>query len=241
MKKSDIKSYIESNKDDINNIIAKNLLSKNMYAGFAKARIMIENQVLMPSKSGTPNNVIPLLLNYTYIQNQQSTFDYIIKSPFAVIDGCAIREVHSCLCKNTNIRGGAPRLFECQLAKLNIYPPDYNIAIQKMNDVYYYMSDANLEPVAKAMRVHFDMIAIQPFTDYNKRTTRMIMNWVLMKNHYSPIIFHHVKDRDKYLKAIAEKAKSNNGEYELFMLNTMLRTQNEFIKVLKNSQAFKAP
>ncbi|MDR0967860.1 MAG: hypothetical protein LBL75_03485 [Rickettsiales bacterium] len=71
---------------------------------------------------------------------------------------------------------------------------------------------------------------MQPFNDYNKRTARMVMNWILFQNGLTPIIFHYKKDRTKYLNAIRNYDKKN--VYEKFMLSIMLRTQQEILNTL---------
>lgn len=83
---------------------------------------------------------------------------------------------------------------------------------------------------------HYDLIMLQPFDDFNKRTARLIMNWLLIQGGYRPIVFNQRTDKQKYKDAIAAKAAGDTKKYTQYMYSCLLRTQNEIINLLKKSR-----
>ncbi|MDR1207047.1 MAG: Fic family protein [Rickettsiales bacterium] len=239
MPKADLKFEINENNQRIKALLRKYPLLRTELTGWAKSEVYIENKVLIPKNEN-------ISLNYTYMQNQQGAMDYITRKKYQIINlskastqeissariGMAseIRSLHQMLCKNTGIIGGALRIEERILGLLNIIAPGPELIYYKMDDVYYYMIDDKLDPISKALRAHIDIVTIQPFRDYNKRLARMAMNWTLVQNGYTPMLFHYKQDREKYMHAIAKR--DGKSTYYDFMQKIMLRSQNEIIQIL---------
>lgn len=57
------------------------------------------------------------------------------------------------------------------------------------------------DPIHKALFAHYQLVTVHPFTDGNGRTARLLMNYILIKNDYPPLIIPP-KDRLKYLRAL---------------------------------------
>ncbi|XP_022901251.2 protein adenylyltransferase Fic [Onthophagus taurus] len=55
----------------------------------------------------------------------------------------------------------------------------------------------NMHPVRYAALAHYKLVDIHPFTDGNGRTSRLIMNLILLRSGYPPVIVSK-KDRKKY-------------------------------------------
>ena len=55
---------------------------------------------------------------------------------------------------------------------------------------------------------------LQPFDDFNKRTARLIMNWLLIQGGYRPIVFNQRTDKQKYKDAIAAKAAGDTIQFQ---------------------------
>ncbi|MBI5229241.1 Fic family protein, partial [Candidatus Micrarchaeota archaeon] len=58
-----------------------------------------------------------------------------------------------------------------------------------------------LHPVELAGWIHNRLVQIHPFTDGNGRTSRLVLNWILMKNRFPPIIIY-VKNKQEYYSMI---------------------------------------
>ena len=72
----------------------------------------------------------------------------------------------------------------------------YNENVNKMN------------PLPLAIIFHHKFEKIHPFMDGNGRTGRMVMNFILLKNHFSPTIIHK-KTRKEYLESMREADECN--------------------------------
>ncbi len=64
-------------------------------------------------------------------------------------------------------------------------------------------TDPETHPLLLAAEFHYKFIRIHPFDDGNGRTARILMNFILMKNGYPPVIIK-TKDKDNYIAALQQ-------------------------------------
>lgn len=190
----------------------------------------------MPTKQQTA------YLDYNCMTNLGTAYDYIINNSTQPIDSDAIRNIHSILCTNTNIDGGTfrttPKVIEIIVNGQRFHAPDaYDIAYL-VNDAVYKLNNSQEGTPERAFQIHYDLIAIQPFDDFNKRTARMIMNWVLIQGGYRPIVFNQPSDKANYKKAIAAMAAGEQKEYRSYMSACMVRTQKAIMDLLNKSKMY---
>ncbi len=69
-----------------------------------------------------------------------------------------------------------------------------------------------LHPIERAAWLHNKVAQIHPFTDGNGRTSRLIMNWVLMRNSFPPIVID-ARNKENYYKMIE---MADNGDHKPF-------------------------
>ncbi len=75
----------------------------------------------------------------------------------------------------------------------------------------WYNSNINqLHPVQLAAEFHYRFVCIHPFDDGNGRVARLIMNYILLKNSYPPVIIKS-EDKQNYLTALQ---KADTGDIE---------------------------
>ncbi len=105
----------------------------------------------------------------------------------------------------------------------------------KMGDlIEWYRSEIEkkeLHPVQLAALLHYRFIRIHPFDDSNGRTSRLLMNYVLIKNKYAPIVIES-SDKKNYLTALN---KADIGDLEVFVeyiVNLSFRWQELYLKAL---------
>ena len=85
----------------------------------------------------------------------------------------------------------------------------------------FRLEKKKLNPVELASVLHNRFVNIHPFTDGNGRTARLLMNWVLFRNKYPPVIIEFV-NKERYYDAIEVADKGNNRAFVTFLANQLL-------------------
>lgn len=67
-------------------------------------------------------------------------------------------------------------------------------------------------PMLKAAELHYNIVAVHPFTDGNGRTARLMMNYALLRAGY-PLAIIEVERRQEYLQSLEE---ANAGRWSSF-------------------------
>jgi len=75
---------------------------------------------------------------------------------------------------------------------------------------WYNSNIDQLHPVQLAAEFHYRFVCIHPFDDGNGRVARLIMNYILLKNDYPPVIIKS-EDKEGYLTALQ---KADTGDIE---------------------------
>ncbi len=73
---------------------------------------------------------------------------------------------------------------------------------------WYNINNKLLHPIQLAAEFHYKFVCIHPFDDGNGRVARLIMNYILLKNNYPPIIIKS-DDKENYLTALQ---KADTGD-----------------------------
>ena len=97
----------------------------------------------------------------------------------------------------------------------NFTPPNALKVPELMSDLIGWVSrdDQSMHPLVKVSIFHHRFVWIHPFFDGNGRTVRLIMNLLLMKWAFPPVIILKV-DRNKYYQALN---RANQGHYDLLI------------------------
>ncbi len=181
-----------------------------------------------------------IMLDYNNMKNIGEAYDYIVENPTTHIDATEIYKIHSILCYGTNITGGIQRrtdkVLELTVNGARYHAPDQSEITSRLSDIVFSLNDPSKDTLTRAFEAHYELIALQPFDDFNKRTARLIMNWILIQGGYRPIIFNKPSDKQKYRNAIAAMTNGNRKEYMTYMSEMLLRSQRELIKQLRKSR-----
>lgn len=92
-----------------------------------------------------------------------------------------------------------------------------------------------LHPVQIATLFHYRFVRIHPFDDGNGRTARLMMNYILMKNGFAPVVIESI-DKKNYLAALN---KADTGDLQAlveYITALSLRWQELYTKVLKGEK-----
>lgn len=76
-------------------------------------------------------------------------------------------------------------------------------------------------PLELAAWMHNRIAQIHPFTDGNGRTARLVMNWVLLRNHFPPIIID-VRNKEEYYMMIEKADKGDHKPFAVFLAKQLL-------------------
>jgi Fic family protein len=85
----------------------------------------------------------------------------------------------------------------------------------------FYSEKKTLHPIELAALLHNKFVNIHPFTDGNGRTGRLLMNWILLRNKFPPIIIE-VSNKEQYYNAIEAADKGDQKPFAIFLTNQLL-------------------
>lgn len=111
---------------------------------------------------------------------------------------------------------GVYRTFNVAISGAQHTPPEsIYIASQMQDFVKAYQTDRQaLHPVIRAAYVHGEFVKIHPFADGNGRTSRLLMNFELMKNGFPPAVIRY-DQRLAYYEAL--DLAHTTGDYAPFV------------------------
>jgi Fic family protein len=115
----------------------------------------------------------------------------------------------------------------------HIPPQPYLVATEMENFfVWYNENKTELHPVELAALLHLKLVTIHPFIDGNGRTSRLLMNLVLLQNNYPiAILKGDAQSRLKYYAAL-EAAQVENNAVPFLML-IIERVKDSFERLIK--------
>lgn len=140
----------------------------------------------------------------TIVQNQNALSEWQIKS------------IHQLVLKNIDDHNaGQYRQENVVIAGAeHLQPNCFKVPEAMTALIEQYQASTNWHPVELAARLHVDFVGIHPFIDGNGRTSRLLMNFELMRHGYLPIIIP-VEQRLSYYEAL-DTAHTEN-DYDLFI------------------------
>ncbi|KIL51377.1 cell division protein Fic [Jeotgalibacillus alimentarius] len=96
----------------------------------------------------------------------------------------------------------------------HVPPPAFRVEEEMKQLIAWYNSEATeLHPVERAAILHAKFVGVHPFVDGNGRTSRLLMNFELMKNGYPPVVIK-VENRLAYYEAL--DASHTTNDYSRF-------------------------
>ncbi len=135
-----------------------------------------------------------------------------------------LEKVNGILTQNTGVvYSGRIRFFDVKIEGSKHVPPSHGEVKKHLLNMYkwYSANKHKLHPFELAMMIHAKLTWIHPFEDGNGRTSRTIMNWILMKNEY-PMFFVPFEKREEYYMTLEEADKENFREYIARMLRLII-------------------
>jgi Fic family protein len=116
-------------------------------------------------------------------------------------------------------------------------PPQPFIVAKEMEElfIWYQTNKNNLHPVILAAEMHERLVTIHPFIDGNGRTSRLLMNLILLQHGY---VIANIKgtheSRISYYNALEACQVENNKEhFLLFIAQTEKECLERYLSIIK--------
>ena len=100
---------------------------------------------------------------------------------------------------------------------------------EEMEKLVWFINNSGLHPVEVSALTHHKFVAVHPFDDGNGRVGRLLMNLILMKNGYLPVVIKNEK-REEYYRALM---KADSGDVREFV-NIIIREEATSLQIVVN-------
>jgi Fic family protein len=161
-------------------------------------------------------------------------YDFIKKKK--ELDEAVILEIHKNVLKNIDdINAGHYRNANVMITGAAHLPPSAVKIPRLMAEFmeWYYEHKSKLSTAKLAAWVHYKLVYIHPFIDGNGRTSRLIMNLILLQNGYPPAVILYI-DRMKYYRVLKEADREQYHNYFNFIGRSIERSLLIYLNALKS-------
>ncbi|MCL2338862.1 MAG: Fic family protein [Proteobacteria bacterium] len=171
--------------------------------------------------------------DYIEARNHADAFAFILESIGRAPDKKLVLGIHERILSGIDNRNaGAYRDVPVRIAGSRVVMPNYARIPELMDDFFAWLKKPDRAAARRAMAAHLRLVSIHPFVDGNGRTARLLMNFMLMRAGFAPIIIRPL-DRKRYLDAIEDFQLTGNSErYERFMTGALSRSLSMAINIL---------
>lgn len=107
-------------------------------------------------------------------------------------------------------------------------PPGVHTFADLIPQMLQLANSPGLHPALQAAELHYNLVAIHPFTDGNGRTARLLMNYHLLRHGYTHTIIE-VERRGEYLAALEEANQGKCEPFATFVLESVERSTRRLI------------
>jgi Fic family protein/DNA-binding Xre family transcriptional regulator len=155
--------------------------------------------------------------------NHREAIDLILdivqnKIPF---NAFRLKQIHQLILKGVDDRNaGIYRCLPVRISGSSHVPPEPYLIEKMMEDyfIFYETQKDILHPVILAAEMHERLVTIHPFIDGNGRTSRLVMNLILLKNGFTIAnLKGSYDDRMRYYKAL-EQVQVNHESISFYEL-----------------------
>ena len=136
------------------------------------------------------------------ILNHKSAFETILKNKddFKIISITTINQLHNILVRGLSISTGI-RKQAVGITGTLYRPPENEFQIKEAFEEIIKVVNKTVNPLEKALIAHFMVPYLQPYSDGNKRTGRILTNAILLAYDRYPISYRSV-DEEEFKKAL---------------------------------------
>ena len=193
---------------------------------------LIETKVLLEDKISVGKKSLREIYE---VVNHNKAFSYV-KDCIAEdkpLDESIVKDIHSILMENI-LLGGIYRNVEVRITGAKHKPPVPSEMYYQIKDFFSNLNfKSDLNPIELAAWTHAEFVKIHPFVDGNGRTSRLIMNYQLMKNGFLPISVNK-EDKLDYFNFLEEYAVNGNLEpFADFIAVLEEKQLDEYLSIIK--------
>ena len=167
-----------------------------------------------------------LTLNYLY--------DLVENGKHHTMSEHLIRSMHQLIMQETDKEwAGVYRNANVIISGAGYIPPDALEVAHKMKQLVDWVkgNKSNLHIIELAALLHHKLVFIHPFFDGNGRTSRIIMNLLLMQYGF-PLVIILKNDRKKYYNVLSQADKINYKPLVQFIAQSVERSLDLYLKTL---------
>ncbi len=149
-----------------------------------------------------------------------------------------LKQLHALILRGINKEyAGKYRNVNVRISGAEHTPPEPFMLDKLMEDyfIFYENNKNTMNPVILAAEMHERLVTIHPFIDGNGRTSRLIMNLILMQNGYPIAIINAEKNnRLEYYNTLEiAQVKFNKKPFYSFVAKTVKQSLVDFLKIVK--------
>ncbi|MBU1778519.1 MAG: Fic family protein [Patescibacteria group bacterium] len=164
----------------------------------------------------------------------QYLYDLVEKGKRHTISEHLIRTLHQLIMQETDKEwAGVYRNSNVIIGGSDHTPPDALDVPQKMRELVGWIKENKnkLHIIELSALLHHKLVHIHPFFDGNGRTSRIMMNLILMQNGF-PLVIILKNDRKKYYNVLDQADKQNYQPLTRFIAQAVERSLNLYSKIL---------
>jgi len=137
-----------------------------------------------------------------------------------------------------NANAGTYRSVQVLISGAKHIPPQPYLVQKEMEELFIWYNEnrEKLHPVELASEMHERLVTIHPFIDGNGRTSRLLMNLILLQNGFPiAILKGDTESRLKYYGALENaQTESNKKPFLDLIADNVKETMERIIKVFEN-------
>lgn len=163
-------------------------------------------------------------------RNSRKVVELIIKNKFSMNHKDIIK-IHKMLVKDLDIQTGYKHLPNVIIGRrIKTTPPEK--VYEEMSNLikYYHDNKDKIHPLKLVANLHGKFEQIHPFEDGNGRVGRFLINIILIKNKYPPLIIRK-SQRISYIKALENFDAKHVDTLERFILEKFKETYRKFFEI----------
>lgn len=146
-----------------------------------------------------------------------------------------IKNIHRLVLKEIdNKNAGVIRNENVTISGASHRPPDYLKVSEELEKLMInYRFWKGLHPIIRAGLLHGEFVRILPFIDGNGRTSRLIMNFEVMKEGFPPIIIKK-ENRNNYYDALDKGATTKDyTDFITLLIDLEIEILTKYLEILK--------